>query len=208
MAAQADQARVKRWSKSPPPDWQQDGHGKPPREQDQIGRRTAQAARVDPTEPAGRSHEVGGDIHPRGMTLHDRTRLTDPPRPPKGGRAYILRGSRAARTPPDPHAQPGRAGLRWNSPGGGSDSATKEREWPPVEATSGGGRSAALREHPRTPALRPAEPGLAGSSGVPRCWRSAQSARLKVLHPSRPLTSPRQLRHDAPEIGAVAARLG
>jgi len=87
MAAQADQARVKRWSKSPPPDWQQDGHGKPPREQDQIGRRTAQAARVDPTEPAGRSLEVDGDIHPRGMTLHDRTRLTDPPRPPKGGRA-------------------------------------------------------------------------------------------------------------------------
>jgi len=85
MATQVDQARVKRWGKSPPPDWQQDGHGKPPREQDQIGRRTAQAARVDPTEPAGRSHEVGGDIHPRGMTLHDRTRLTDPPEPPQGG---------------------------------------------------------------------------------------------------------------------------
>ena len=102
MAAQADQARVKRWGKSPPPDWQQDGHGKPPREQDQIGRRTAQAARVDPTEPAGRSHEVSGDIHPRGMTLHDRTRLTDPPRPPRGGRADIVRGFHAARTPPGP----------------------------------------------------------------------------------------------------------
>ena len=30
-------ARVKRWGKSPPPDWQQDGHGKPHREQCQIG---------------------------------------------------------------------------------------------------------------------------------------------------------------------------
>jgi len=105
------QARVKRWGKSPPPDWQQDGHGKPPREQDQIGRRTAQAARVDPTEPAGRSLEVGGDIHPRGMTPRDRTRLTDPPRPPRGGRVYVLRGFCAARTPPDPRAQPGKAGL-------------------------------------------------------------------------------------------------
>ena len=92
MAAQADQARVKRWGKSPPPDWQQDGQGKPPREQDQISRRTAQAARVDPTEPAGRSLEVAGNIHPRGMTSRDRTRLTDPPRPPQGGRAYVLRG--------------------------------------------------------------------------------------------------------------------
>lgn len=93
MAAQADQARVKRWGKSPPPVWQQNGQGKPPREQDQIGRRTAQAARVDPTEPAGRSLEVDGDIHPRGMALHDRTRLTDPPRPSQEGRAYAVRGS-------------------------------------------------------------------------------------------------------------------
>ncbi len=87
----ADQARVKRWGKSPPPDWQQDGHGKPPREQDQISRRSAQAARVDPTEPAGRSHEVDGDIHPRGMTLHDRTRLTDPPQPSQEGCAFVCR---------------------------------------------------------------------------------------------------------------------
>jgi len=117
----ADQVRVKRWGKSPPPDWQQDGHGKPPREQDQIGRRTAQAARVDPTEPAGRSHEVAGDIHPRGMTLHDRTRLTDPPRPPRGGRAYVVRGfpsqrmrcedlgARCAHTPRTPAQSPGGA---------------------------------------------------------------------------------------------------
>ena len=92
MTAQAEQARVKRWGKSPPPGWQQDGQGKPPREQDQISRRTAQAARIDPIEPAGRSHEVGGDIHPRGMTSHDRTRLTGPPQPSQEGCAYVLLG--------------------------------------------------------------------------------------------------------------------
>lgn len=36
--------RVKRWSKSPPRDWQQDRHGKPHQEQCQIG--TARGDRV------------------------------------------------------------------------------------------------------------------------------------------------------------------
>ena len=84
MALKGDQARVKRRGKSPPPDWQQDGQGKPPTEQDQIGWRAARAVRIGPIEPAGRSLEAASDSPPRGMTSHDRTRLTGSPGPRKG----------------------------------------------------------------------------------------------------------------------------
>ena len=156
---QAAQARVKRWSKSPPPDWQQDGHGKPPREQDQIGRRTAQAARVDPTEPAGRSLEVGGDIHPRGMTSRDRTRLTDPPWPPQGGHVFnILRGFHAARTPPDPRAH-SRQSHSWALLSGGSPRGAC--------AARVSGRAAHTPPGPRAHARQ--SRSWASFSGVPRC---------------------------------------
>ena len=85
------QARVKGWGKSPPPAWQQGGHGKPLREQDQIGRRAPQGVRIGSIEPAGRLLEVDGDVHPRGMAPSlERSKKTEPglpvhPWPPQGG---------------------------------------------------------------------------------------------------------------------------
>jgi hypothetical protein len=62
------QVRVKRRGKSPPLDWQQDRHGKPLTEQDQIGWRTPSLGqRIGPIEPAGRLLEVSSDADPRGM---------------------------------------------------------------------------------------------------------------------------------------------
>jgi hypothetical protein len=72
-------ARVKRCGKSAPRAWQQARHGKPRLEQGQIG---GHAGRVRPSGtrgprgPPGRLLEVHGDVHPRGMVAHDRTRLT------------------------------------------------------------------------------------------------------------------------------------
>ena len=51
-------------------------HGKPHLEQDQIGKRAApSAATCGPHGLPGRSLELRGDAHPRGMVAHDRTRL-------------------------------------------------------------------------------------------------------------------------------------
>ena len=76
-AAQAAPVRVKWCGKSAPRGWQHQRHGKPHLEQDQIGKHAAPVGRT--MWPAwglpGRSLELRGDAHPRGMTVQDRTRL-------------------------------------------------------------------------------------------------------------------------------------
>jgi len=59
-------ARLKWCGKSAPHSWQQEWLGKPHREQDQIG-----AARNPfPDSRPGRSREVCGNTHPRGIAIH------------------------------------------------------------------------------------------------------------------------------------------
>ena len=75
-AAQAAPVRVKWCGKSAPRWWQHQRHGKPHLEQDQIGKQAVLlAATCGPHGLPGRSLELRGDAHPRGMTAHDRTRL-------------------------------------------------------------------------------------------------------------------------------------
>ena len=75
-AAQAAPVRVKWCGKSAPRGWQHQRHGKPHLEQDQIGRHAVPlAAHVAHMRLPGRSLELRGDAHPRGMTVQDRTRL-------------------------------------------------------------------------------------------------------------------------------------
>src|ERR1700761_1181361 len=75
-AAQAAPVRVKWCGKSAPRWWQHQRHGKPHLEQDQIGKRAVlSAATCGPHGLPGRSLELRGDAHPRGMAVHDRTRL-------------------------------------------------------------------------------------------------------------------------------------
>jgi hypothetical protein len=59
-------ARLKRCGKSAPRLWQQRWHGKPHREQDQIGT----ARNPFPDSRPGRSREVCSNAHPRGMAIH------------------------------------------------------------------------------------------------------------------------------------------
>jgi len=59
-------ARLKWCGKSAPRSWQQGRHGKPHREQDQIGT----ARNPFPDSRPGRSREVRGNAHPRGMAIH------------------------------------------------------------------------------------------------------------------------------------------
>src|ERR1700758_5755011 len=67
-AAQAATVRVKWCGKSAPRGWQHQRHGKPHLEQDQIGKRAALlAATCGPHGLPGRSLELRGDAHPRGM---------------------------------------------------------------------------------------------------------------------------------------------
>ena len=67
---------MKRCGKSAPRLWQQSWHGKPHLEQGQIGKLAVlMAATCGPQALPGRLLEVRGDAHPRGMTVHDRTRL-------------------------------------------------------------------------------------------------------------------------------------
>ena len=80
------QVRVKWWGKGPPLRRQRRRHGKPPGEQDQIDRRApARGQKTGPVVPAGRSLEVAGDRHPRGMAPSHRIRLIGPPRGPERG---------------------------------------------------------------------------------------------------------------------------
>ena len=58
-------ARLKWCGKSAPRSWQQGRHGKPHREQDQIGT----APDRFPDRRPGRSREVRGNPHPRGMAI-------------------------------------------------------------------------------------------------------------------------------------------
>jgi hypothetical protein len=75
-AAQAVPVRVKWCGKSAPRWWQHQRHGKPHLEQDQIGKHAVPlAAHVAHMRLPGRSLELRGDAHPRGMTVQDRTRL-------------------------------------------------------------------------------------------------------------------------------------
>ncbi len=94
--AQAGPVRVKWCGKSAPRGWQHQRHGKPHLEQDQIGKHAAPAAvHVAHMRLPGRSLELRGDAHPRGMTVHDRTRLN--------GRLFSGAGrahSTGRRTPP------------------------------------------------------------------------------------------------------------
>src|SRR5262245_12333637 len=77
----ACQARVKRWGKSPPRDRQRKRHGKPHREQDQIGAaRRATGSGVSASPPGSvargarqRASQRNGHPSPKG---EDRTRLT------------------------------------------------------------------------------------------------------------------------------------
>ncbi len=67
-----DQARVKRWGKSPPRGWQQRRHGNPQSEQGQISGEVGphrSRFREDEGAAAGRPLEVAGDGHPRQMTI-------------------------------------------------------------------------------------------------------------------------------------------
>src|ERR1700689_5563916 len=75
-AAQAARVRVKWCGKSAPRGRQRQRHGKPHLEQDQIGKRAVLvAATCGPHGLPGKSLELRGDAHPRGMAAHDRTRL-------------------------------------------------------------------------------------------------------------------------------------
>src|ERR1700753_3885458 len=67
-------ARLKRCGKSAPRLWQQRWHGKPHREQDQIGT----ARNPFPDSRPGRSREVRSNAHPRGMAIYPRKRWTEP----------------------------------------------------------------------------------------------------------------------------------
>src|SRR4030095_7084389 len=77
----AGEVRVKRWGKSPPRDRQRKRHGKPHREQDQIGaarRATGSGVSAAPPGPAARgapqrASQRNGHPSPQG---EDRTRLT------------------------------------------------------------------------------------------------------------------------------------
>jgi len=73
-------ARVKRWGKSPPRDRRRKRHGKPHREQDQIGTARRATGSGFPRRRPGRSREALGNGRPRGMAIprdsEDRTRLT------------------------------------------------------------------------------------------------------------------------------------
>src|SRR6185295_4979915 len=77
----SSQARVKRWGKSPPRDRQRKRHGKPHREQDQIGAaRRATGSGVSASPPGSvargarqRASQRNGHPSPKG---EDRTRLT------------------------------------------------------------------------------------------------------------------------------------
>ena len=66
--------RVKWCGKSAPRCWQQQWQGKPHPEQDQIGEQTV-FCHVWPARFPGRLLEWSGDRLPRGMIVHDRTRL-------------------------------------------------------------------------------------------------------------------------------------
>ena len=100
-AAQAVPVRVKWCGKSAPRGWQHQRHGKPHLEQDQIGKHAApSAAHVAHMRLPGRSLELRGDAHPRGMTVQDRTRLN--------GRLFLpLRGpSTGSRRRPRTRSRP------------------------------------------------------------------------------------------------------
>ena len=62
-------ARVKRWGKSPPGGWQQRPHGKPHREQCQIGILRGQPqGRFSPRDPGWQLERMGNHV-PRGMVI-------------------------------------------------------------------------------------------------------------------------------------------
>ena len=67
----ADQARVKRWGKSPPRGWRHHRHGKRRSMQDQIGRQLPHSLecgdRLARPRSSGRSLEVRGNSNPREM---------------------------------------------------------------------------------------------------------------------------------------------
>ena len=67
-------ARLKWCGKSAPRLWQQRWHGKPHREQDQIGT----AGDRFPDRRPGGSREVRSDGHPRGIAIYPRKRWTEP----------------------------------------------------------------------------------------------------------------------------------
>ena len=75
------EVRVKRWGKSPPRTWQQGRHGKPHREQCQIGVScgvgpfgdTATQGRFSPRDPGWQLERVGNG-GPRGMVIEPRQR--------------------------------------------------------------------------------------------------------------------------------------
>ncbi len=62
-------ARVKRWGKSPPRRWQQGRHGKPHREQCQIGTACRKAGLLLLQQVRVGSYSVAGDGHVRGMVI-------------------------------------------------------------------------------------------------------------------------------------------
>ena len=83
-------ARVKRWGKSPPRGWQQPRHGKPHREQCQIGTARRKAGPLLPQQVRVGSCSHRGNTAVRGMVIQSRITVRDGQNPAYRPSAHAL----------------------------------------------------------------------------------------------------------------------